>query len=164
MKKLLLCTLLTTVAAAAMSADKLEPGIWMLEVYRPDAPQDTIQLNFAVKDGAYKVVDDGGGQQFDNFRMSAGTLLFEHLDFEESCGLLLRPGTQTWEGTCPPDNELKFEDGLTITLRRPRGHVPLATAEEADTSTDGPGTDANKAQDAVNEQAEETLQDDSAND
>jgi hypothetical protein len=163
MKNRFLSMVLTTIAAAPLSAEMLEPGIWMLEVYRPDAPQDTIQLDITINGGSYKVTEGGAGQQFDNFRISEGTLWFEHLDFEESCRLLPRPQAKTWQGTCPPDNEPKFEDGLTITLRRPRGHVPHATVAEADTSADVPEEDA-QAEDELDELSEEALQVDSSDD
>ena len=120
-------------------AEDLKPGIWMLDIYNPRAPLETIQLRIEAVDATYTAAEMGGGrQQIDNFRLVDDELLFDHLLLEEGCLLRFDEGSGVWQGTCPPNEKLKFDGGLTVWLRAPKGESttsgdesenPIATAD-----------------------------------
>ena len=105
---------------SAVVCEELEPGGWILEIYRPNAPIDVIHISVAeVEDGfAFKDVD--GETIFEDVRVVDGEIVFEHPVFEELCRLSRLADKASWQGTCPPGNEPEFGTGLTISLRPPK--------------------------------------------
>jgi hypothetical protein len=134
---------LALIVAGQASSTNLEAGTWMLDVYRPDAPQDTIRLEISFEDGVYAVtLSDGASTQVEDLRMADGDVWFEHRDLRESCRLRPTAEPDVWEGTCPPDNEPRFDGGLTVSLRPPRGGDDDAPADPAGESLSGETPDA----------------------
>lgn len=123
-------------------AEDVEPGTWMLEIYRPDAPLATRRVTLERSEDLYtQKSDDDERPVFDRARMADGAFVFEHLAFGERCRLRRDPEKPEWVGTCPPDQELKFDGGLTIWLRPPRG-VALGPDDADPPNGEAPGEDA----------------------
>ena len=120
------------------NAQEVESGAWTMDVYRPDAPIEIVQLDLVADDGSYMATIRKGGTFLVNFRVREGDIWFEHADFDESCRLV-RQREGDWLGTCPPNQELKFDEGLTITLHPPPAGEPSRDASFGD---DEPSADS----------------------
>ena len=114
--------LVALVIAGDAGAEDLTSGIWMLDIYNPRAPLRTIQLTIEADDNSFSAAEMGDGRrQIDNFRFVDNELWFHHLNLDEACMLRFDQSAGKWQGTCPPNNEPKFDGGLTVSLREPRG-------------------------------------------
>ncbi len=115
--------------AGTLSAEELEPGKWMMDVYRPDAPLETILITVEQANGGYIAMSPSDGSlQLHDFQVSDNSVWFEYQAFGERCRLLKEGEKNQWVGTCPPDKPVRFDEGLTITLRPPRGSELDVTA------------------------------------
>lgn len=105
---------------SAVVCEELEPGSWILEIYRPDAPIDVILISVAEVEDGFAFKDMDGKTIFEDVRVVDGEIEFEHPVFEELCRLSRQADKASWQGTCPPGNEPEFDAGLTISLRPPK--------------------------------------------
>jgi len=134
---------------SAAHAQELQSGAWTMDVYRPDAPLDLVLLEVVDDVGSYAALDQEGGTILVNFRLQEGDIWFVHAGFNESCRLM-QQAEGVWHGTCPPDQESEFDEGLTITL-----HAPRADEPSGDSNSDDPNNDSQPRDDGSSVDSEE---------
>ena len=105
---------------ATAVGEGLESGNWILEVYHPSEPLEMTHVILEASGDGFTMLDVDGDSLFDDIQVVDGNIEFQHPVLEELCRLTWQEDKASWRGTCPPGNELEFEEGLTISLRTPK--------------------------------------------
>ncbi len=126
------------VASSAVCGE-LQPGSWILEVYRPDAPIDVIHISVVEVDDGFAFKEGDDETIFEDVRVVEGAIEFRHPVFEELCRLARQTDKASWQGTCPPGNEPEFAAGLTISLRPPKASVADSDSNTEDSESGDAG-------------------------
>jgi len=115
-------------APGGAGADAIEPGVWILEIRRSDAPPDIKKLRIEVEAGEYAAALESSSSEpepLPAFRVDAESVSFDFSAAKLSCALAPEEEhAGQWVGTCPPGEEPGSDDVVTVRLRPPEGKAP----------------------------------------
>lgn len=106
--------------ALPVAGDGLEAGDWILKIYHPSEPPQLLHISVEKDGDNFVFLDHDGDTLYERVHMVEGDIVFEHPVLEELCRLIRVGESSRWAGTCPPDNEPEFDEGLTMYLRAPK--------------------------------------------